>query len=42
MQIGGLKTILVKKGQEQEFEKLFREMRAASHRASRIVCTIHC
>ncbi len=29
MQIGGLKTIVVKEGHEQEFETLFREMRAA-------------
>jgi quinol monooxygenase YgiN len=29
MQIGGLKTILVKEGQEQEFERLFAELRAA-------------
>ena len=29
MHIGGLKTILVKEGHEQEFETLFREMRAA-------------
>jgi quinol monooxygenase YgiN len=29
MHIGGLKTILVKNGHEQEFERLFREMRAA-------------
>ena len=29
MHIGGLKTILVKSGHEQEFETLFREMRAA-------------
>jgi quinol monooxygenase YgiN len=29
MHIGGLKTILVKEGHEQEFERLFREMRAA-------------
>jgi len=29
MHIGGLKTILVKEGREQEFETLFREMRAA-------------
>jgi quinol monooxygenase YgiN len=29
MHIGGLKTILVKDGHEQEFETLFREMRAA-------------
>jgi quinol monooxygenase YgiN len=29
MHIGGLKTILVKEGHEQEIEKLFREMRAA-------------
>jgi quinol monooxygenase YgiN len=29
MQIGGLKTILVKEGHEQEFESLFRELRAA-------------
>ncbi|MGD0133362.1 MAG: putative quinol monooxygenase [Bryobacteraceae bacterium] len=29
MQIGGLKTILVKEGHEQEFETLFRELRAA-------------
>ena len=29
MQIGGLKTIVVKEGYEQEFETLFREMRAA-------------
>ncbi len=29
MHIGGLKTILVKNGHEQEFETLFREMRAA-------------
>lgn len=29
MQVGGLKTILVKKGHEQEFESLFRELRAA-------------
>jgi quinol monooxygenase YgiN len=28
MQIGGLKTILVKEGHEQEFESLFRELRA--------------
>jgi quinol monooxygenase YgiN len=29
MQIGGLKTILVQEGQEQEFEALFSELRAA-------------
>jgi quinol monooxygenase YgiN len=29
MQIGGLKTILVKEGHEQEFETLLRELRAA-------------
>ena len=29
MQIGGLKTILVKEGHEQEFEGLFGELRAA-------------
>jgi quinol monooxygenase YgiN len=29
MHIGGLKTIAVKDGHEQEFETLFREMRAA-------------
>src|SRR5271170_7437008 len=29
MHIGGLKTILVQEGHEQEFETLFREMRAA-------------
>jgi quinol monooxygenase YgiN len=29
MHMGGLKTILVKVGHEQEFETLFREMRAA-------------
>ncbi len=29
MQIGGLKTILVKEGHEQEFEMLFAELRAA-------------
>jgi quinol monooxygenase YgiN len=29
MHIGGLKTILVKEGHEQEFETLFREMRDA-------------
>jgi quinol monooxygenase YgiN len=29
MQIGGLKTILVKEGHEQEFEALFAELRAA-------------
>jgi quinol monooxygenase YgiN len=29
MRIGGLKTILVKEGHEQEFETLFRELRAA-------------
>ena len=29
MQIGGLKTIVVKEGYEQELERLFRELRAA-------------
>ncbi len=29
MQTGGLKTILVKEGHEQEFETLFRELRVA-------------
>ena len=29
MRVGGLKTILVKEGHEQEFETLFRELRAA-------------
>jgi len=27
MQVGGLKTILVKEGREQEFESLFRQLR---------------
>ena len=31
MHIGGLKTIFVKDGHEQEFEKLFAELRAAIH-----------
>ena len=29
MQIGGLKTIIVQDGREQEFESLFRELREA-------------
>jgi quinol monooxygenase YgiN len=29
MQIGGLKTIMVNEGHEQEFEKLFGELRAS-------------
>jgi quinol monooxygenase YgiN len=29
MQIGGLKTIVVKKGRQQEFEQLFGDLRAA-------------
>jgi quinol monooxygenase YgiN len=29
MQIGGLKTIVVQEGREQEFESLFRELREA-------------
>jgi quinol monooxygenase YgiN len=33
MQIGGLKTIVAKQGHEQEFESLFRELRAAIQEA---------